>query len=130
MFYVFSMFFRDRVFDVLGDVSFLDFTRRFLIRENRCQNVRRRSSRIRPPSPIFLYTCESYLRKTRKCDFKGFLDSKTLIKVFLHNCEYCFSKAYKCAVTKLKKLIVERLWILIVPRIYLGATLAYSGICL
>ena len=36
----------------------------------------RRSSRVRPPSPIFLHTCESNLRKTHKCGFKGLLDFK------------------------------------------------------
>ena len=68
--------------------------------ENGCQNVHRRSSRIRPPSPIFLHTCESYQRKTHKCVVKGFLDFKITIKVFLHNGEYCLSKTYKFAVTR------------------------------
>ena len=57
--------------------------------EIRSQHVRRRSSRIWPPSPIFLHTCESYPSKTYKYDFKGFLDFKFLLKVFLHICEYC-----------------------------------------
>ena len=63
------------------------------------------SGLVRPPSPIFLHTCQSYCGNTYKCDSKGFLEFKILIKVFLHICEHCPRKTYKCAVTRNQKKI-------------------------
>ena len=45
--------------------------------------------------------CDTYkCGNTYKCDSKDFRDFKILLKVFLHICEYCVRKTYKCAVTR------------------------------
>lgn len=99
----FSMLPRDRFFDIWGDSICVDQTR-FLIRKctNALKSVHRGSSRIRPPSPTFLPTCESYMSETHKFDLKGFPNVKVSLKVFLHTCEPCRSETYKCAVTRKK----------------------------
>ena len=89
------------------------------------QTVHHGSSRVRPPSPVFLRTCESYPGKNHKCDFKDLLNFEMSLKVFLHTCESWSCKTYKCAVTRKNKFMVDWLWILKSPRLDFGAALAY-----
>ena len=64
------------------------------------KNVRHGSDRIRPPSPNFLHTCESYKCKTHKCEFKCLPKFKMSLEVSCTFTESCLYKTYKCAVTR------------------------------
>ena len=67
------------------------------------QSIRRKSSRVQPPSQISLPSFESYVGKTHKSDFEGFPNFKVPLKVFLHSCGSCQGKTYKCGVTRKAK---------------------------
>ena len=91
-FWSFFMFFLDRFVDDFK-IVFVYFMR-FL---------NRKSYRVRPPSPRFLHTGESYQSKTHGCDFKDFAKFKKSLKVFLHMCDSCQAKTNKCTETRKHK---------------------------